>query len=698
MPLNEGAPFAGYTVVRLLGSGEMGEVYLVRHPRLPRLEALKVLRADLSADPNFQHRFNREADRASALWHPHIVGVHDRGEFDGQLWIAMDYVNGPNLHTVLRQRQGAGLAPAEVIAVVDAVGTALDHAHHRGLLHRDVKPANIMISHPDDGSTPRILLSDFGIARPSTDDDDVTTSVMTDTIKTLGTFTYAAPELLRGTPLDGRADQYALAATAYHLLTGVPPFFDANPISVMHAHLTAPPPQPGTTRPDLAVTDAVFAQALAKDPAQRFPRCADFAAALSNQLHTRAATPASSSASDAAPPPGGTAPLEPTLAAPLPPAHFRSAGPPAGPGPAALPGFTAPPVPGFPGPPPHWAPKPQRNRKRVVISTVAALVVLAVLAGAGVFAASTFGGPDAAQRAAQDRDAARLAGQHYVEALATGDARTALSLGAQQPATPQLLTDKALVDELSATPITEITVTNDPTQHPDTSPDTQHLVLSAHFGSTPSQTVMTAHKKDGQWKLDTTTVAVTISAPPNAAAAVNALTVGGALTNGASPISVFPGTPKISSSNRYIDISAPARPLLLEALTAANPPAITPVIALNDAGRQVSSETVDRRLHWCFAGSAPSAGCCPPGGCPQIFNTGPSLDPDSLNLVSLESTDNINYDLDLNVMRVHVTGAMHYNARGTHQSQPITFRETFYVDSTVDLTTQPPVYIPKQPK
>src|SRR5690242_4995957 len=123
MPLSEGAPFAGYTVVRLLGTGEMGEVYLVRHPRLPRLEALKVLRADLSGDPNFQQRFIREADRASELWHPHIVGVHGRGEFNGQLWIAMDYVNGPNLNEVLSQHP-AGLTPAEVLAVVSAVGDA----------------------------------------------------------------------------------------------------------------------------------------------------------------------------------------------------------------------------------------------------------------------------------------------------------------------------------------------------------------------------------------------------------------------------------------------------------------------------------------------------------------------------------------------------------------------------------------------
>ncbi|CQD24541.1 serine/threonine protein kinase [Mycobacterium lentiflavum] len=646
MPLSEGASFAGYTVVRLLGAGEMGEVYLARHPRLPRLEALKVLRADLSADPNFQKRFIREADRASQLWHPHIVAVHDRGEFSGQLWIAMDYVNGPNLDTVLTQRQGLGLPPAEVLAVVSAVGAALDHAHQLGLLHRDVKPANIMISHPDDGSTPRILLSDFGIARPA-DDNDVTASLMTDTVKTLGTFTYAAPELLRGATLDGRADQYALAATAYHLLTGVPPFSDTDPISVIHAHLTSPPPRPGNTRPDLAITDVVFVHAMAKDPTQRFPRCSDFAAALTSQLQS--------------------------------------------PAPGALPLPTSTP------PPPQRAPKPRRSRKRLVASAVSALAVVALLVGGGIFAVAKFSGPDAAQRAAQDREAARLVGQHYLEALATGDAQTAVSLSSQQPATPQLLTDKALVDELSATPISAITATNDAARNPDASPDTQRVVLSARFGLTPSQAVITVHKKDGQWKLDTTTIAVTITAPPNSAAAMKALVVAGALTNGASTISVFPGTPHVSSSNRYIDITADTTPLMLEALTAADPPTITPAIALNDVGRQVSLETVDRRAHYCYAGAAPPEGCCPPEGCRQVVTTGPNaIDNDSLNLDSLETTDNMHYDLDANTLRVHVTGVLHYRAHATQQGRPVNLHETIPVDGGVDLSTQPPVFLRRQ--
>jgi type II secretory pathway pseudopilin PulG len=358
-----------------------------------------------------------------------------------------------------------------------------------------------------------------------------------------------------------------------------------------------------------------------------------------------------------------------------------------------------PPGPTSPGPPPNWPLTRKRSRKRLVITAISALVVLAVLAGLGVFAVSKFSGPDAAQRAAQERDAARLVGQHYLEALAAGDARTALSLSAQQPATPQLLTDKALVDQLSATPISAITVSNDPAPAPGGSPDDQRVVLSAHFGPTPSQAVMTAHKIDGQWKLGTTTIAVTVAAPPNSAAAMKTLTVAGALTNGASPISIFPGTPQVSSANRYIDITAPTAALLLEALTATPPPTITPAIALNDAGRQASLDAVDRRLHYCFAGVAPPAGCCPPGGCPLISNTGPSLDPDSLSISgsALDGTANIKYELDPNTMKVHVTGDMHYNARGTHQSQPITFRQTWTVDSTVDLTTEPPVYVPKPP-
>ncbi|WP_395311354.1 serine/threonine-protein kinase [Mycobacterium sp. AMU20-3851] len=278
MPLAAGADFAGYTVVQCLGTGGMGEVYLAQHPRLPRQDALKVLKAGVSADDEYRQRFEREADIAATLWHPHIVGVHDRGEHDGQLWIAMDYVPGTDTARYMREQHPGGLPPGQVDEIVTAVAGALDYAHERNLLHRDVKPANILLSDTRSADR-RILLADFGIARWS---DDV--SGLTATNMTVGTVSYAAPEQLMGTAVTGQADQYALAATAYELLTGKPPFQNSNPAVVISQHLSASPPAIGDRRPELAHLDPVFARALAKDPADRFERCADFAQALSHQL------------------------------------------------------------------------------------------------------------------------------------------------------------------------------------------------------------------------------------------------------------------------------------------------------------------------------------------------------------------------------------------------------------------------------
>lgn len=278
MPLAAGDTFAGYTIVRLLGSGGMGEVYLAQHPRLPRQDALKILPATVSADSEYRQRFNREADIAATLWHPHIVGVHDRGEYDGQIWISMDYVEGTDAAHLLADRQGDGMPAQQVADIVTAVAEALDYAHERHLLHRDVKPANILLARPG-AKDERILLADFGIARR---DDDI--SALTATNMTVGTVSYAAPEQLMARDLDGRADQYALAATAFHLLTGEPPFAHSNPAVVISAHLSAEPPTVAEYRPDLSGADPVLARALAKDPADRFERCTDFARALSHRL------------------------------------------------------------------------------------------------------------------------------------------------------------------------------------------------------------------------------------------------------------------------------------------------------------------------------------------------------------------------------------------------------------------------------
>jgi Protein kinase domain/TPM domain len=280
--LTEGQVFAGYTIIRRLGTGGMGQVYLAQHPRLPRRDALKILPSELTANDEFRQRFNREADLAASLYNEHIVGIHDRGEYDGQLWISMDYVEGTDAAKLLRTKYPSGMPKADVVEIISAVADALDYAHSRGLLHRDVKPANILLT--DASPRRRILLADFGIARELGDISGLTATNML-----VGTTAYCAPEQLQGSDLDGRADQYALGCTAFDLLTGSAPFRHSNPAVVITQHLSAPPPQISERRPELANLDDPLAKALAKKPDDRYPTCADFAAALSSQLNTATA-------------------------------------------------------------------------------------------------------------------------------------------------------------------------------------------------------------------------------------------------------------------------------------------------------------------------------------------------------------------------------------------------------------------------
>lgn len=278
MALEVGQVFAGYTILRLLGSGGMGTVYLASHPRLPREDALKVLPADVTDDAEFRARFEREADLAATLSHPHIVGIHDRGEHDGQLWISMEYVEGTDAHHLLSEKFPTGMPIDQVVTIVNAVASALDYAHHLGLLHRDIKPANILLTEPS-GQPRRVFLADFGLARRIDDP-----SGLTRTDVTVGTAAYAAPEQLTGDPLDGRTDQYALACTAYHLLTGGAPYGMSNLATMINQHLTAPPPVVSELRPDLAGLDPVFAKAMAKSPSDRYESCQEFARHLAQHL------------------------------------------------------------------------------------------------------------------------------------------------------------------------------------------------------------------------------------------------------------------------------------------------------------------------------------------------------------------------------------------------------------------------------
>ena len=334
MSLNNGDVFAGYTILRRLGSGGMGEVYLAQHPRLPRRDALKVLPAALTADQEFRQRFSREADIAAELWHPHIVGIHDRGEFEGQLWLSMDYIEGTDAAELLRTRYPNGMPRAEAFAIISAVADALDYAHLRGLLHRDIKPANILVTDTDPRGR-RIVLADFGIARQVGDISGLTATNMV-----MGTTAYAAPEQLMGKGIDGRADEYALGCTAFHLLTGTAPYDDSNAAVVISRHLSAPPPVIGQRRPDLADLDAVTSKVLAKDPAHRYPDCLAFAAALTGRPGVGAAATVA-----------GTAVAAPTT--PVAPA----------------------------APSPRQKPPRRGRRRAVLLSAVAALVLLALAVG-----------------------------------------------------------------------------------------------------------------------------------------------------------------------------------------------------------------------------------------------------------------------------------------------------------------------------
>jgi serine/threonine protein kinase, bacterial len=270
MALASGANFAGYTVARRLGSGVTGEVYLAQDPRAARWVALKVLSLELSMDSDFRQRFLLETTTTANLYHPHIVEVHARGEFEGRLWVAMGYVEGNNAAQLMADRFPAVSPAGEVLAIVTAVADALDHAQERGMLHRDVKPANILLTRGQ--GEQRILLADFGIARRLGEPIGTAGSK-----PPTGTVGYAAPETLMGADVDGRADQYALAATAFHLLTGAPPVEHTDPTVALRQLQEAAPVRLSDQRPELARLDSVFSKALSIRPGDRFDSCRQFA-------------------------------------------------------------------------------------------------------------------------------------------------------------------------------------------------------------------------------------------------------------------------------------------------------------------------------------------------------------------------------------------------------------------------------------
>jgi hypothetical protein len=264
-----GTEIAGYRIVEQAGSGGMGVVYRAEETGLGgRPVALKLLPPALAGDPEFRARFLREMRVAAAIDHPNIVPIYRAGEDRGLLYLAMRYVHASDLRRVLESE--GRLDPGRTLAILDQVARALDAAHARGLVHRDVKPGNILLAPPViDGDPEHVYLVDFGLARSDSDDRSIGGPG-----SFLGTPRYAAPEQAAGRPVDGRADGYALGCVLYECLTGQPPFPDGSGEAVLLAHLESPPPQVTTLRPDLPpAINQVITQAMAKAPADRFPTC-----------------------------------------------------------------------------------------------------------------------------------------------------------------------------------------------------------------------------------------------------------------------------------------------------------------------------------------------------------------------------------------------------------------------------------------
>ena len=269
----EGTPFGRYRLLELLGRGGMGEVWRAYDTAIDRVVALKVLPANFDNDPVFQERFRREAHAAAQLSEPHVVPIHDFGEIEGRLYVTMRLIDGRDLQSVL----AAGpLPPERAVRIIEQVAQALHAAHRVGLVHRDVKPSNILIDANDFA-----YLIDFGIARAAGE------TGLTSAGATIGTWTYMAPERFQGGVADARADIYALACVLHESLTGSPPFAGDTLERVAVAHMTQPPPRPSALHRGVSARmDDVIATGMAKDPDQRYATTVELADAANEAITT----------------------------------------------------------------------------------------------------------------------------------------------------------------------------------------------------------------------------------------------------------------------------------------------------------------------------------------------------------------------------------------------------------------------------
>ena len=272
--------FLDYRIEEPIGQGGMGVVYLAHDVRLGRKVALKLMAPSLARDDRYRERFARESELAMSLEHPNVVPIHDAGEAEGRLYLAMRRVEGTDLRVLLR-REGA-LDPARALAIVSQIAQALNAAHAQGLVHRDVKPSNVLL---DDNE--HVYLADFGLTRRLSDGASLHAEAAT-----LGTPAYLAPEQIEGKDVDARADVYSLGCLLYECLTGEPPFRADSRLAVAWAHLEQAPPLASERRPELPeAVDAVIGRAMAKEPADRYATCTELATAAENALTPIGARP-----------------------------------------------------------------------------------------------------------------------------------------------------------------------------------------------------------------------------------------------------------------------------------------------------------------------------------------------------------------------------------------------------------------------
>ena len=272
--LDKGTKVAGYEIEGILGHGGMGVVYEARQLSLGRTVALKILAGTLGMDPSFKERFRHEGRIQAALDHPHIVTIFEAGEWDDSLFIAMRLVRGPNLKEMIIARELEG---ARTLRILRPIAEALDSAHEAGLIHRDIKPQNILV-----GSRDRSYLADFGLTKGIDD------AGLTQTGQFVGTIDYIAPEQIRGEPATGACDIYALSAVLYECLTGTVPYPKPSDAAVMYAHLSEPPPLVTDQRPELPPNlDEVICKAMDKDPKARYASATELVDAAERALGKR---------------------------------------------------------------------------------------------------------------------------------------------------------------------------------------------------------------------------------------------------------------------------------------------------------------------------------------------------------------------------------------------------------------------------